>query len=112
MAKRFFRAAPPEVLNLNEPGAQQKLKDGWALLMDRRTIYGNPFWIGRDGTREEVLAKYREYIKMRPFTREELQAVRDTNYVACWCFPFDCHCDIVIKEAMKILPLREVDDDR
>ena len=30
-----------------------------AVLIDRRTRWGNPFVIGRDGTREQVIARYR-----------------------------------------------------
>ena len=32
---------------------------GDGVWVDRRSPYGNPFHIGRDGTREEVIAKYR-----------------------------------------------------
>ena len=30
-----------------------------AVLIDRRTRWGNPFVVGRDGTREQVIARYR-----------------------------------------------------
>jgi hypothetical protein len=33
------------------------------IYIGRGTKYGNPFKIGRDGTREEVIQKYEEYIR-------------------------------------------------
>ena len=30
-----------------------------AVLIDRRTRWGNPFVVGRDGTRPQVIARYR-----------------------------------------------------
>ncbi len=40
--------------------------------------YGNPFTIGRDGTREEVIAKYRAWISDQPelLARKEEEALR------------------------------------
>ena len=35
------------------------------ILIDRTTVFGNPFLIGRDGDREQVLAKYKEYFYRR-----------------------------------------------
>ncbi len=34
--------------------------------IDRTTKWGSPFAIGKDGSREEVLQKYRDYLKKRP----------------------------------------------
>ena len=52
------------VVNLkHEPRLREAL--GYAhvhnntVLIDRRTKWGNPFRLGRDGTREQVVARYR-----------------------------------------------------
>ena len=66
---------------------------------------GNPFVIGKDGTREEVLAKYKEWlyhgtkvvngsdpVEYRRFALEELPG----HYKwGCFCAPEKCHGDIL-----------------
>ena len=52
------------VINLrNEPKLHEAFEyahvHGNTVLIDRRTKWGNPFRVGRDGSREEVIARYR-----------------------------------------------------
>ena len=67
-------------------------------VMDRTTKYGNPFHIGRDGTREEVIEKYRvkfaEWLLNGTITFEELISF-DGSVLGCWCKPEPCHCDVI-----------------
>ena len=82
----------------------------------RPSALGNPFVIGRDGTRDEVIAKYREWLKAElakdfggdiPCTRVQDEyyalakhaASRDLTLV-CWCAPQACHGD-VLKEFLE-----------
>ena len=37
-------------------------KEKYDVYIGRPSKWGNPFTIGKDGTREEVIQKYREYI--------------------------------------------------
>lgn len=68
----------------------------------RPSILGNPFVIGRDGTREEVIEKFREYFKQRISADESLlidpfcQAVRNLvgKKIGCCCSPDACHGDV------------------
>jgi hypothetical protein len=62
----------------------------------RPSKWGNPFKIGRDGTREEVLAKYEAYIRARPDLMECLEELRYA-VLLCWCYPERCHGDILVK---------------
>ncbi|MYH38826.1 MAG: DUF4326 domain-containing protein, partial [Rhodospirillaceae bacterium] len=66
------------------------------VLIDRRTRWGNPFRIGRDGSREEVIARYRadlwRRIRAGEIALEELAAL-DGCWLACWCEPLPCHGD-------------------
>ena len=56
----------------------------------------NPFRIGRDGTREDVLRKYREMLASNPaLITAFLEAARDKKYLGCWCKPDTCHADIL-----------------
>ncbi|MDE0176601.1 MAG: DUF4326 domain-containing protein [Defluviicoccus sp.] len=72
------------------------------VLIDRRTKWGNPFHIGRDGSREEVIARYRaelwRRIRAGEVTLEEL-AELDGCWLACWCEPLPCHGDVIARAA-------------
>ena len=62
-----------------------------------RSPYHNPFHIGRDGTREEVLVKFAVYWydeaqrDLRSRARKELPY----RILVCWCKPQACHGDII-----------------
>jgi Domain of unknown function (DUF4326) len=45
---------------------------------------GNPFVIGRDGLRDEVIAKYRAWIVRQPALMAALHELRSKDLV-CWC---------------------------
>lgn len=59
--------------------------------------WGNPFRIGRDGNREEVIAKYRKWIMERkhlhPIIKRELKG----KVLGCWCSPLPCHGDVLLE---------------
>ncbi len=61
--------------------------------------FGNPFVIGPDGTRDEVLVKYRAWLRQHPElikrTRKELKGKR----LGCWCKPAACHGDVLAEIA-------------
>jgi len=66
----------------------------------RPSIFGNPFSIGVDGTREEVIEKYRIYFHGR--LREDNNFWRRIwnlkgKILGCWCKPQDCHGDIIVE---------------
>lgn len=67
-----------------------------AVYVGRPTKWGNPFVIGEDGTREEVLEKYMRWLGGRPDlirdVREELQG----KDLVCWCAPEPCHADVLL----------------
>lgn len=62
--------------------------------------WGNPFVIGKDGTRGEVIAKYQQYLvdgyNSGKFTREDFLAL-DGKVLGCFCKPQPCHGDILIE---------------
>ena len=60
--------------------------------------WGNPFVIGRDGTREEVIAKYREWIVDQPDLMAALPELRG-KVLACYCAPLPCHGDVLAELA-------------
>ena len=72
------------------------------VLIDRRTKWRNPFRLGADGSREEVIALYRadlwRRIRAGEVTLEELAAL-DGCWLACWCEPLPCHGDVLARAA-------------
>ncbi len=70
--------------------------------VDRATRWGNPFCIGRDGTRAEVIERYRRDLWRRIRTGEvdvdELAALDDRD-LACWCAPLPCHAEVLARAA-------------
>ena len=54
--------------------------------------------IGRDGTRDEVIAKYRAWIARQPSLMAALGELRGKHLV-CWCAPERCHADVLIELA-------------
>jgi len=62
--------------------------------------FANPFKIDKDGIREDVINKYREYITDKlekdNTLRAELLEMRGKN-LGCWCYPEKCHGDILLE---------------
>jgi hypothetical protein len=52
--------------------------------------WGNPFRIGPDGTREQVINKYRVWIKTQPQLMARIPELKD-KVLGCFCAPNYCH---------------------
>lgn len=72
----------------------------WDQCIDRRTIFGNPFKIGKDCTREESIARYRamfyRLIKNSKSFKEQVLALKGKR-LGCWCKPKPCHGDVIVE---------------
>lgn len=64
----------------------------------RPSKWGNPFEIGKDGTRPEVIQKYRAYILSSPKLMADLSELSGKT-LGCWCAPQACHGDVLIELA-------------
>lgn len=70
-----------------------------AVFIGRPSKWGNPFVIGKDGTREQVVSKYREWLLSQPLL---VQAAKDElagRDLVCFCSPLSCHGEILLKLA-------------
>ena len=87
------------IVNLKrEPDA---VADG-AVRIDRRAVWGNPFVMGRAGTRAQVIARYRADLWRRIRAGEiALEAVAALNGrdLACHCAPLPCHGEVLARAA-------------
>ncbi|MBB3017676.1 hypothetical protein FHR70_000716 [Microvirga lupini] len=87
------------VLNKHHHGGQ--IPQGAVNIM-RGTLFGNPFVIGRDGDRTEVVEKYRQYLWKR--IREDytfMNAVYKLHGrdLCCCCAPAACHGHVLERAA-------------
>jgi len=71
--------------------------------IDRPSIWGNPFKIGPDGTRHQVIQKYRAWILTQPHLLARLPELRGKT-LGCWCAPRPCHGDVLAELADAPLP--------
>jgi hypothetical protein len=86
----------------------RKTYRGEGVYIGRPSPLGNPYRIGEDGSRDEVIAKYRvwlwQQIRQQGDTYHELfrltEIARNSDlYLICWCKQIDrevgCHGDIL-----------------
>ena len=83
-----------------------KFKSRFDVYIGRGSKWGNPFVIGADGNRDEVIEKYRQYLlhneklgKDIPDNTELLKALPELRgkVLGCWCRPKACHGDVLIE---------------
>jgi len=72
-------------------------KEKYTHYIGRGSAFGNPFRIGKDGTREDVIWKYIKWIQFQPKIREEIYKLPSEAILGCYCAPQNCHGDIIIK---------------
>lgn len=66
----------------------------------RPSKWGNPFVIGVDGGRDEVIRKFRAYMEqMRPDLVEEARSELRGRVLGCHCAPLPCHADVLAEIA-------------
>lgn len=61
--------------------------------------WGNPFVVGRDGTREEVIARHRAWFLAQPAMVAAARVIFRDAAIGCWCAPKPCHCDVYAEVA-------------
>ena len=71
----------------------------------RPSPLGNPFQLGRDGSRAEVIARYRHWLwaqlqvpgssQRRELEQLLAQAQVGSLELLCWCAPLPCHAEVI-----------------
>jgi len=77
----------------------------YGIYVGRGSVFGNPFVVGKDGTREEVIEKYRhwfwdklkedEIVSKEFFRLYELWRAHGNIALLCYCFPLACHSQVI-----------------
>lgn len=79
----------PTVANV----ADRDLRPG-DVYVGRPSEWGNPYQVGRDGTRERVIALYATYLGHNPELVVALWKRRPLRLL-CHCAPLACHADVL-----------------
>ena len=91
---------------MNEPKVVNSRIEAYDVYIGRPGKWGNPYKIGKDGSREEVIVKYEDYLVHSSLL---LDIDELTNKVlGCWCKPLPCHGDVLLKLAN---PGKKLNDD-
>jgi Domain of unknown function (DUF4326) len=61
--------------------------------------YGNENKIGKDGSRAEVIEKYRVWLETQPALIERVKRELKGKDLVCYCAPQACHADLLLKIA-------------
>lgn len=70
-----------------------------AVYVGRPSKWGNPYKVGKDESREEVIAKYADWLDgMICNNLLDLDELQGKDLV-CWCAPLPCHADILLELA-------------
>jgi hypothetical protein len=77
-------------------------KEKYDTYIGRPSIWGNPFAIGKDGNREEVIEKYRQWIQTQPNLLAQLPTLKG-KVLGCWCHPNKCHGDVLVELIENVL---------
>lgn len=75
-------------------------KEPYDVYIGRPSKWGNPYIIGRDGTRSECIEKYRDFIT-GPDGKALVASLGEISgkTLGCWCAPLACHGDVLMELA-------------
>ena len=71
-----------------------------AVYVGRPSKWGNPFSIGKDGTRDQVITAYIAWFALNKKLHLDLSELNGKDLV-CWCAPLPCHADVLLELANK-----------
>jgi hypothetical protein len=70
-------------------------KEPYETYIGRGSKWGNPFRIGADGTRDDVIIAYAKWVVNQPSLMAALPEL-EGKVLGCYCKPAACHGDILI----------------
>lgn len=74
-----------------------KNKEDYDVYIGRGSIFGNPYEIGKDGTREQVIERYKTWFNFCLRSKVFKQALENLRgkKLGCFCKPQMCHGDVI-----------------
>lgn len=83
-----------------------------AIYIGRGTKWGNPYVIGKHGTRKEVIEKYKrdleESMKKLSFIDQLLEL--EGRDLVCFCKPAPCHGDVLVDKVHEARSIKDQHD--
>lgn len=73
--------------------------DGDCVYVGRGSQFGNPYRIGRDGTRKQVIEKYRALVNGDPSLQASIRTQLRGKSLVCFCHPLPCHAQVLAEIA-------------
>lgn len=64
----------------------------------RHSKWGNPFKVGRNDTRQQVIQRYKHYLSQCPWLLADLSELEGL-VLGCWCSPHACHGEVLVRLA-------------
>ena len=71
-------------------------KERYDVYIGRGSKWGNKFVIGKDGDREEVVRKYKEWLLQNKELLGYLHELKG-KVLGCFCKPKACHGDVLVE---------------
>lgn len=72
------------------------MTDRFDVYIGRPTKWGNPFRVGKDGNRKEVIEKFYWYLKDSEYLLNRIPLLVGKS-LGCYCKPKPCHGDAIIR---------------
>jgi RNA recognition motif-containing protein len=91
--------ATPQTTNRSRTQVVHCKKSNYDVYIGRPSDWGNPFVIGKDGDRADVIRKYRNWIMRQPDLLSRAKKELRGQRIACWCKPEACHGDVLAEIA-------------
>lgn len=94
----------PACVELGEPRAVHCKRERHHVYVGRNpkgmgiAKWGNPFVVGRHGTREECVARYESWLLEDAELMAALSELRG-KVLGCWCAPRACHGNVLVRLA-------------
>ena len=88
---------------MSEATVVHNKRDDFDVYIGRPSKWGNPYMMGRDGTREEVIEKYRVWLFTNEGLLADLHELKGKR-LGCWCSPLPCHGDVLLAAIKEIIP--------
>jgi hypothetical protein len=73
-------------------------REPYDVYIGRPGPWGNPFVLGKEDQRADVIAKYREWLMEQPRLLAVVPELRGLT-LGCWCAPKPCHGDVLAELA-------------
>lgn len=73
-------------------------KEPYDVYIGRPSKWGNPFVIGKDGNRDEVIKKHKHWLLHNSKLMQSLPELKGKT-LGCFCAPLPCHGDILLELA-------------